>query len=121
MQRSTFWRDRNRSIVRARALRREPTPSECRLWEVLRRRPEGLKFRRQHPFPGCTVDFYCPAAKLVIEVDGDSHSMGDAPERDSARDQWLAGQGITVVRNDAKDVMRNLDGVVLSILEASRR
>jgi very-short-patch-repair endonuclease len=57
----------------------------------------------------------------VVEVDGDSHSMGDAPERDAARDQWLAEQGITVLRYDAKDVMRNLDGVVLSILEASRR
>jgi very-short-patch-repair endonuclease len=80
----------------------------------------GLKFRRQHPFPGCTVDFYRPSARLVVEVDGDSHSMGDAPERDAARDGWLREQGLTVLRYDAKDVMRKLDGVVISILEQAR-
>jgi very-short-patch-repair endonuclease len=87
---------------------------------VLRQRPDGLKFRRQHPFPGCTVDFYCAAAKLVVEVDGDSHSMGDAPERDAARDQWLREQGMRVVRYDAKDVMRNIEAVVISIVGAAR-
>ena len=108
-------------MIRARALRREPTPAEWRLWEVLRQRPDELKFRRQHPFPGCTVDFYCAAAKLVIEVDGDSHSMGDAPEGDAARDAWLREQGFVVVRYDAKDVFRNRDGVLISILQACRR
>jgi len=46
------------------------------LWQELRRRPNGLKFRRQHPIGRCIVDFYCPAAGLVIEVDGQAHSMG---------------------------------------------
>jgi len=107
--------------MRARALRREPTPSEWRLWQVLRGRPEGWKFRFQHPFPGCTADFYCPAARLVVEIDGDSHSMGDAPQRDQARDAWLRAQGLTVARYDAKDVMRELEAVVASILDACRR
>ena len=95
MHRSRRWRDRNRSVMRARALRREPTAAEWRLWEVLRLRPDELKFRRQHPFPGCTVDFYCAAAKLVIEVDGDGHSMGDAPKRDAARDACCESRGLS--------------------------
>jgi very-short-patch-repair endonuclease len=91
------------------------------LWQLLRQRPDGLKFRRQHPFPRCTVDFSCPSARLVVEVDGDSHSMADAPERDARCDSWFREQGLTVLRYDARDVMRTLDAVVISILEQARR
>lgn len=110
---------RNAAVLRARQLRREPTPPEYRLWQVLRTRPEGLKFRRQHPFERCTVDFFCPAARLVVEVDGDSHSMGDAPERDARRDAWLRQQGLRVLRFDARDVMNDLEAVVRSIVAAA--
>ena len=107
-------------MLRARALRRMATPPECRLWQALRLRPGGLKFRRQHPFDGCTVDFFCPAARLVVEVDGDSHSMGDNPERDARRDAWLRSQGLRVVRFDAADVMNDTDAIVGAILAATR-
>jgi very-short-patch-repair endonuclease len=66
------------------------------------------------------VDFYCPAAKLVIEVDGQSHSMGDRPERDYARDQWLRKQGLRVIRFAAADIMKDLESVVTTILQACR-
>lgn len=114
------WEKRNAAVLRARQLRREPTPAEFRLWQVLRQRPDGLKFRRQHPFDRCRVDFYCPAAKLVVEVDGDGHSMGDNPERDAARDRWLGSLGLNVLRIDAADVMRDIQSAVTTILLAAR-
>jgi very-short-patch-repair endonuclease len=119
-RRKTFSR-RNAAINRARQLRREPSPPEFRLWSYLRQRPDGLKFRQQHPFERCTVDFYCPAARLVVEVDGDGHSMGDNPERDARRDAWLRARGLEVIRFDARDVMNALDSVITAILLAARR
>jgi very-short-patch-repair endonuclease len=112
---------RNTAIQRARQLRREITPPEYRLWQALRLRPGDFKFRHQHPFERCTADFYCASAKLVIEVDGDSHSMGNRPEQDARRDAWLNQQGIEVLRFDAADVMKDVGSVVLAILEAARR
>ena len=97
------------------------TLPEGLLWQVLRSRPEGLKFRRQHPFGRCIVDFYCPAAKLAIEIDGISHDMGDRPDRDRRRDTWLRGKGLRVLRFAASDVIKDLESVVTAILFACRR
>jgi very-short-patch-repair endonuclease len=91
------------------------------LWLLLRHRPDGLKFRKQHPLGPYTLDFYCPAVKLVIEIDGDSHGMGDNPARDRRRDAWLREQGLRVLRFDASDVMRDVGSVVTAILLAARR
>lgn len=113
--------DRNAVLARARELRRSPTLPEGLLWQFLRKRPEGLKFRRQHPFGPYVVDFYCPAARLVVEVDGASHGMGDRPERDVKRDAWLREQGLHVVRFDAADVMRDVGSAVTAILLVARR
>ena len=113
---------RNEAVLRARALRREMSLPEGLLWQVLRTRPAGLKFRHQHPFGRCTADFYCAAAKLVIEVDGDSHSMGGNPASDARRDAWLRGQGVEVIRFNAAEIFRDLEVVVKAIvLEARRR
>ena len=112
---------RNSAVLRARELRRAPTPPEYRLWQVLRQRPGELKFRHQHPLGPYTLDFYCPAARLVVEVDGDSHSMGDRPAHDAARDAWLRSRGLEVVRYDARDVMNALEAVVTDILRVTRR
>jgi len=114
-------RQKNEIVLRARALRRDLTLPEGMLWQVLRQRPDGLKFRRQHPIGRCIVDFYCPAAKLIIEVDGIAHEMGDRPERDRARDQWLRGRGLRVIRFAAADVMKDLQSVVTAITSACRR
>ena len=112
---------RNEAVLRARELRRSPSPPEARLWQALRTRPGGLKFRRQHPLGPYVADFYCAAAKLLVEVDGDAHDMGDRPERDARRDAWLREQGLCVLRFLAADVMRDLDSVVTAILRAARR
>jgi len=114
-------REKNETVLRARALRRSMTLPEDMLWQVLRQRPEGLKFRNQHPIGRCIVDFYCPATRLVIEIDGESHSMGDQPERDLRRDAWLSGQGLRVIRFAATDVIRDLESVVTAILVACGR
>ena len=60
-------REKNATVLQARSLRRDMTLPEGLLWQVLRSRPEGFKFRRQHPIGRCIVDFYCPAAKLAVE------------------------------------------------------
>ena len=114
-------RDKNDTVLKARALRRNMTLPEGMLWQALRQRPGELKFRRQHPIGRCIVDFYCPAARLVVEVDGEAHSMGDTPSRDRQRDLWLGSQGLRVVRFGAAEVMNDLQSVVTAILVACRR
>lgn len=112
--------DRNSAVQKARELRRSPSPPESLLWQQLRQRPHGLKFRRQHPFGPFIADFYCPAVKLVIEVDGDSHDLGDRPALDAARDLWLREQGLRVLRFNAADVMQDVGSAVLAILREAR-
>lgn len=75
---------------RSRALRKAMTPTERRLWRVLRGRPNDLRFRKQHPCGPYTLDFFCPAVGLVVEVDGENHARGTQPEHDARRDAWLA-------------------------------
>ena len=121
MAKSSHARSRNAAVLRARQLRLSMSPPEAYLWQALRRRPDGLKFRRQHPFERCTADFYCAAAGLVLEVDGDGHDMGDNPDSDLRRDSWLRQQGLEVLRFNAADVMKDLDSVVRAILVRARR
>ena len=121
MARTENWRDRNAAVLRARALRREPTPPEYRLWLFLRQRPDGLKFRRQHPFEHYTADFYSAAARLVVEIDGAGHSMGDNPERDARRDASMRESGLQVLRFNAEDVIKDVESVVRAIVIAARR
>ena len=72
------------------------TLPEGLLWQLLRKRPGGFKFRRQHPLTPYVADFYCPAAKVVIEIDGEAHNMGDRPQHDARRDSWLRERGFRV-------------------------
>jgi len=108
-----------RTIAFARRLRREMTPPELRLWgEIRRRAMDGVRFRRQHPLGPFILDFYCPAAKLAIEIDGESHGRADQPDHDLRRDGWLAARGIETLRIPAPEVRDNLDGVWWTILHA---
>jgi very-short-patch-repair endonuclease len=98
----------------AKQQRRKMTPPEVRLWALLRGSPGGVKFRRQHPIGPYTADFYCPAAKLVIEVDGQIHNF--TIRRDEARDMYMRNMGLEILRIPAADVMRDAlsvaDGLV---------
>jgi very-short-patch-repair endonuclease len=97
-----------------RALRRQSTPQEQRLWSALRnRRLDGFKFRRQHPIGAFIADFACPERKLIVELDGPSHDI--AYQRDQRRDAWLATQGYRVVRIRNDDARASIDGVLETI------
>ena len=89
---------------------------EIVLWQQLRKRPDGLKFRRQHPAGPYVLDFYCEAAQLCVEVDGAAHEFGDAPQTDQDRDAWLAKAGIRTIRIAAFDVLNNLGGALQMII-----
>lgn len=110
-----------RTVAQARKLRTAMTMPEVLVWRELRKRPEGFRFRRQHPVGEFILDFYCPQAKLGIEVDGIAHDVGDRPLLDEARDRWLAEQGIAVMRVRASDVLNSLDDVIEGIVASCRR
>ncbi len=96
-------------------MRRQPTSAERALWRALRTKQfKGLKWRRQVPIGPFVVDFYCPAVRLVVEVDGDTH--GD-PRVDATRTAWLGRQGLRVVRFWNSAVAESLDGVLLQLAE----
>ncbi|MGQ0660188.1 endonuclease domain-containing protein [Sphingosinicella sp.] len=104
-----------RTVRRARKLRREMTLPEILLWQALRKHPDGLKFRRQHPTGPFILDFFSSDARLAVEIDGDAHSRGDRPERDAARDAWLMAAGIEAMRIPAADLLGDLEAVVRGI------
>jgi very-short-patch-repair endonuclease len=79
--------------------------------------PRRRSIGRQHPVGPFVLDFYCAQARLAIEIDGAAHDMGDRPERDRARDRWLAERGIATLRVSAGEVMANTDAVVAAICE----
>jgi very-short-patch-repair endonuclease len=85
---------------------------EVLLWQQLRKRPAGNKFRKQFPVSQMTVDFACLERRLIIEVDGEGHSFGDQPRRDAARDALLRREGFHVMRIAACDILRDMDAVL---------
>lgn len=109
-----------RVTAKARALRQNMTKAEVILWVNIRKRAlNGARFRRQHPVGPYIADFACPAARLVVEVDGATHSTPDELAYDARRTKYLEHQGWTVIRVNNSDVYENMDGVWRLI--ASRR
>ena len=104
------------TIGKARKLRKEMSLPEVLLWQALRKRPNGLKFRRQHPLGPYVLDFLHLPAQIAVEVDGEAHERGDRPYRDEVRDEWLAGQGIRVMRIPARHILDDLEAVVTMIV-----
>jgi very-short-patch-repair endonuclease len=95
------------------------TDAERKLWSVLRdRQLEGLRFRRQFPLRQFIVDFVCLQSRLIVEVDGGQHDEQRA--YDTARDRLLKERGFQVIRVWNNEVMKNIEGVALTILEAAR-
>ncbi|HET8540206.1 MAG TPA: endonuclease domain-containing protein [Anaeromyxobacter sp.] len=101
-----------------RKLRRESTDAECLLWTLVRRGAFGVKFRRQHPAGPYVLDFYCPAHRLAVELDGGQHWCGDAPARDAARTRFLATRGIRVLRFSNAEMFEETEAVIQVIREA---
>ena len=98
----------------ARELRSEPTEAEKYLWQMLRYKSLGLKFRRQAVIGRYIVDFVSYEKRLIIEVDGGQHSDN---HKDVSRDKWLREQGFEVLRFWNHDVLGNLEGVYQRIEE----
>jgi very-short-patch-repair endonuclease len=104
---------------RAQRLRQNTTDAEQKLWRALRRNQIGeLSFRRQHPIGAYVIDFYCPALRLAIEVDGGQHGGDAGHAYDDRRSRWLGSKGITVLRYWNNDVLSNLEGVLENIVHA---
>ena len=100
---------------RAHEMRRNPTEPEKRLWRHLSSsRLGGFKFRRQAAIAPYIVDFLCPSKTLIVEIDGDTHEA----EADWRRDVALEAKGYRTIRFTNADVMGNMEGVLLSILDA---
>ncbi len=103
----------------ARALRRSQTDAERKLWSALRNHGvEGIHFRRQHVIGNFIVDFCAPRARVIIEVDGGQHL--EQEEYDAERSAFLMAKGYIVLRFWNGDVLNNMDGVWITILEALR-
>ena len=103
-----------RTVGKAKGLRGSMSLPEVLLWQRLRSVP--VKFRRQHPIGQYVVDFYCPSAKLIVEVDGAAHDCGDRPVRDAARTVELETRGFRMIRVPARDVLADPDAVADSLL-----
>ncbi|HEY4343897.1 MAG TPA: endonuclease domain-containing protein [Parvibaculum sp.] len=95
---------------RARALRRDQTDAERKLWSILRRNTLGHSFRRQHPIGKFIVDFICLDQKLIIEADGGQHDEEQAAY-DAARTAWLEERGYKVLRFWNNEILGNIEGV----------
>ena len=103
----------------ARALRESATEHERRLWAMLRRKQMVLlRFRRQQPIGPYVVDFFCPSAKLIVELDGGQHGEARVVIYDEARTQWLEAQGYRVLRFWNWEFQQYPEAVVESIWRA---
>ena len=101
----------------SRTLRSNMTDAEQMLWHHLRRKQiQGMQFYRQKPLLSFIVDFYCPAAKLVVELDGSQHYEAEHQAKDQDRDAALAGLNLQVLRFDSRQVLLETDAV-LSVID----
>ena len=99
-----------------RELRNNLTPAEATLWKHLQRKQlGGRKFRRQHSIGNYIVDFYCPAERLAIELDGQGHYTATGQEKDAERTAFLNEFDVNVIRFENKWVFRDLEGVLEEI------
>jgi very-short-patch-repair endonuclease len=108
-----------RLTPRSQQLRRDATRAERKLWyEFLRDLPE--KFTRQKPLGNYIADFYCSAARLVIELDGDTHFSETGAARDLTRTAALEAEGVRILRFTNDDVLQTFEGVCIEILARLR-
>ena len=109
----------NNPVTLARNLRRKQTDAERKMWRVLRGRQfENSKFRRQEPIGQYIVDFVRLERQLIIEIDGGQHNQQPEIKKDEIRTKWLEKKGFKVIRFWNNDVLLNIEGVAIRILEA---
>lgn len=108
-------------VVKARYLRKEETKAEKILWQELRNKKLGVKFRRQHPVDKFILDFYAPEINLAIELDGSIHT--ENKEYDKTRTEYLKEKNINVIRfwnseieNDLRATLNKIKKYTTSLL-----
>ncbi len=94
------------------------TEAEKLLWKMIRgKRLQGFQFYRQKTISNYIVDFYCPKAKLVIELDGGQHYSPEGEAKDRLRDGYMKGMSLKVLRFSDKEIFENTQGVLERICE----
>ena len=102
----------------ARKFRKNMTEAENFLWQRIRRKQlKGRQFYRQKNIGDYIVDFYCPSAKLIVELDGGQHYTEEGVNRDQIRDNYLENFGFSVLRFSDREVFKNIEGVLKRIFE----
>jgi len=100
----------------SRRLRNEMTEAEKVLWSRIRgKQLKGFQVYRQKPIGRFVVDFYCPQAGLVIELDGGQHYSEEQQAKDKVRDQYMKALGLATLRFSDKEIFENLTGVLEEI------
>lgn len=113
---SMFYNAKAHIFEKAKALRKNMTDSEVKLWEHLKgKKMLGLRFRPQHPIDIFIADFYCHPLKLVIEIDGEIHLTNDQQEYDIGRTTELNYWGIEVIRFTNKEIEKDIQKVLKKI------
>ncbi len=102
-------------IDKRKGLRNNATPQELLLWRELKNSTIGFKFRRQHSIGKYIVDFYCPAKKLIIEIDGSQHFEKDAVLYDAVRTRFFESMQLHMLRFTNAEINTNMEGVLLKI------
>ena len=112
----THFFNKSTEKAKRRQLRSDSPTAETTIWTSLRRKNiVSYKFRRQYSVGSYVIDFYCPALKLAVEIDGDSHFIGDAVEDDKRRQAFIESFGIRFLRFTNRDIYDNLEGVLEAI------
>ena len=101
--------------------RKHPTEAEALLWESLRGKQLGVRFRRQHPVYDYIPDFVCLSLNLIIEVDGDYHLAEEQKLSDEKRDAYLMTFGFHIIRFTNEEVLHNLNKVLNKIKTAMNK
>jgi very-short-patch-repair endonuclease len=94
------------------------TEAETFLWQIIRKKQlKGRQFYRQKNIGDYIVDFHCPSAKLIVELDGGQHYTEEGKRRDQVKDKYLESLGIIVLRFSDREVFKNIEGVLERIFE----
>jgi len=115
MRKKMFLGADNFLFERASKLRKQQTFAEEILWNYLRTKPFGFKFRRQHAFSIYILDFYCHQLKLVIEVDGSIHNVAEVKQNDEIRQQQLEKENLTFLRFSNEEIKLKPEEVIRQI------
>ena len=118
LPRAPFGKTSRELLAFARENRRRPSFAEAVLWNRLRGRQLGVRIRRQRIASGYIADFHVNNLSIIIEIDGSSHANEMALDRDQRRDIWLRSQGFKILRFSNRQVLHDLDTVVMTIKTA---